>query len=64
MVWCGSEKIMSAPNPSVDPYARAAEPRVVPEDADRLVAEGIAAMERGDEIDQEELFAKWRVKYG
>lgn len=37
---------------------------LVPEDADRLVAEGIAAMERGEVIDQEELFAKWRAKYG
>jgi len=37
---------------------------LVPEDADRLVAEGIAAMERGEVIDQQELFAKWRAKYG
>jgi hypothetical protein len=36
---------------------------LVTEDADRRVAEGMAAMERGDEIDQEELFAKWRAKY-
>lgn len=35
----------------------------VPDDADRMVAEGIAAMKRGDEIDQEELFAQWRAKY-
>ena len=34
------------------------------EDADLLVAEGMAAMERGDEIDQDELFANWRKKYG
>ncbi len=37
---------------------------ILPEDADALVAEGIAAMERGDVIDQEELFARWRAKYG
>lgn len=37
---------------------------ILHEDADRLVAEGVAAMERGDEIDQAELFADWRKKYG
>ena len=37
---------------------------ILSEDADLLVAEGIAAMERGDEIDQEQLFAAWRAKYG
>lgn len=36
---------------------------IIEEDADQLVAEGIAAMERGDEIDQDDLFAKWRLKY-
>jgi hypothetical protein len=39
------------------------DPPILPEAPDLLVAEGVAAMERGDEIDQEELFAKWRVKY-
>ena len=33
------------------------------EDADARVAEGLAAMDRGDEIDQEELFASWRARY-
>lgn len=33
-------------------------------DADALVAEGMAAMERGDEAPQEEVFARWRAKYG
>jgi hypothetical protein len=37
---------------------------IEPEDADALVAEGIAAMKRGDEVDQDELFARWRAKYG
>jgi len=36
---------------------------LAPEDADLLVAEGQAAVERGDEIHQEDLFAKWRAKY-
>jgi len=34
------------------------------EDADRLVAQGIADMERGNESDQEELFARRQAKYG
>jgi hypothetical protein len=37
---------------------------IEPEDADALVAEGIAAMDRGDEIDQDELFARSQAKYG
>ena len=34
------------------------------EDADARVAEGLAAMERGDETPQHEVFARWRAKYG
>ncbi|PXA85969.1 hypothetical protein DMC25_12780 [Caulobacter sp. D4A] len=34
------------------------------EDADTRVAEGLAAMERGDETPQDEVFARWRAKYG
>lgn len=37
---------------------------VLEEDAERLVADGIADMERGDETDQAEVFAGWRAKYG
>jgi hypothetical protein len=34
------------------------------DDADVCVAEGLAAMERGDEAPQDEVFARWRTKYG
>lgn len=34
------------------------------EDADERVAEGLAAMARGDETPQDEVFARWRTKYG
>ncbi|MEQ7155302.1 hypothetical protein [Brevundimonas aurifodinae] len=37
---------------------------VVEEDARALMAAGIADMESGNEIDQEELFARWQAKYG
>lgn len=37
---------------------------ILRENADELVAEGIAAMERGDEINQDEMFAKRRAKCG
>jgi len=34
------------------------------EDADRLVAEGEAALERGDTVGQDEMFERLRQKYG
>lgn len=34
------------------------------EDADARVAEGLAAMECGDEAPQEEVFVRWQAKYG
>jgi predicted transcriptional regulator len=37
---------------------------VVEEDAEALMAAGIADMESGNEIDQEEVFARWQAKYG
>ena len=46
---------------TVDPEAVAAD---VLAEADRLVAEGLAAMECGDECPQDELFARWQAKYG
>jgi len=55
---------MTTSKSSIDPWSLAAELPIMRENADQLVAEGIAAMERGDEIDQEELFAHWRAKYG
>lgn len=42
----------------------AADMPILHEDADALVAEGAAAMERGDEAPQEEVFARWRANYG
>lgn len=34
------------------------------EDWDAQVAKGLAAMERGDETSQDEVFARWRTKFG
>lgn len=37
---------------------------ILHEDADELMAKGIADMEAGRERDQAEVFADWRMKYG
>lgn len=37
---------------------------MVEEDAEALMAAGIADMECGNETDQEEVFAHWKAKYG
>lgn len=37
---------------------------ILNEDADALIAKGIADMEAGRERDQAEVFADWRAKYG
>lgn len=37
---------------------------VLHEDADKLVAQGAAAMRKSDEVGQDEMFADWRAKYG
>jgi len=37
---------------------------ILNEDADELMAKGIAEMEAGRERDQAEVFADWRAKYG
>lgn len=42
----------------------AADMPALDEDADARVAEGLAAMDRGDETPQDEVFARWRAKYG
>lgn len=55
---------MTVPMLSAEAWKLADKSPILPEDPDQLVADGIVAMERGDEIEQEELFAKWRAKYG
>ena len=55
---------MTVPMSSAEAWKLAEALPILREGADQLVADGIAAMERGDEIDQEELFAERRAKYG